>query len=126
MQTDYFTRLLGIQGFVVNKISIGKEAGRRYVILDLKRERPEYVCRGCQQRVAEVKGYRNREGPHLRWWEQLRILRVQQYRVICPRCGVKVEELPFVEKYSRVTRSLAAQVYELGKVMTGALPGMGS
>lgn len=118
MQTDYFTRLLGIQGFVVNRISIGKEGNRSYVILDLDRERQEFTCHGCKQIVTEAIEYRKRVVAHLSLWEHLTYLRVQQYRVVCPRCGLKVEELPFVEKYSRVTVSLGRQVYELCKVMT--------
>ena len=118
MQRDYFTRLLGIQGFVVNRMSLGKEGQRSYVILDLDRERQEFVCSGCRQRIAEAIEYRERVVQHLSLWEHLTYVRVKQYRVNCPRCGLKVEELPFVEKYGRVTKSLGAQVYELCKVMT--------
>ncbi len=38
--------------------------------------------------------------------------------MICPRCGVTTEALPFVAKAARVSTPLAALVAELCKVMT--------
>jgi len=68
--------------------------------------------------VREVIAYRERVVEHLGWWQHISYLRLMQYRVKCPRCGLKVEELSFVDRYSRVTVALAGLVYELCKVMT--------
>ena len=124
MQKDYLTRVLGIQGFAVEKIEIGKEGHRSCVMVELKREQNEFICSGCHEKVREVIPYRERVIQHLSMWEHLSYLRFMQYRVICPRCGLKVEELSFVDRYSRVTVTLANLVYELCKVMTNKAVGI--
>ena len=124
MQKDYLTRILGIQGFVVEKIEIGKEEHRSCVMVDLKREQNEFICSGCHEKVREVIPYRERVIQHLGLWEHISYLRFMQYRVICPRCGLKVEEFSFVDRYSRVTVTLANLVYELCKVMTNKAVGI--
>ena len=124
MQNDCFTELLGIQGFVVKEVTLGQEGRRSCVILDLNRESQEFICSGCGQMVEEAILYRPRMVQHLCLWEHLSYLRLMQYRVNCPRCGLKVEQLPFVGRYSRVTKPLGCLVYELCKVMTNKAVGM--
>lgn len=124
MQKDYLTGLLGIQGFVVEEIKIGKEGHRSCVLMNLKREQKEFVCSGCHQKVQEIIPYRERVIQHLSMWEHISYLRFMQYRVVCPSCGLKVEELAFVDRYSRVTVDLAKLVYELCKVMTNKAAGI--
>lgn len=118
MQNDYFTKLLGIQGFVVQRITIDRQKGRSCAILDLTREAQMFLCGGCGQRAEKAIAYRERVVQHLSLWQHISYLRVMQYRVICPRCGLKVEKLPFIQRYSRVTEALGSLVYELCKVMT--------
>jgi transposase len=55
---------------------------------------------------------------HLLLWQHLTGLRIQQHRVKCPTCGWRLERLPGVDRYHRVTTALAALVPELCKVMT--------
>ena len=68
------------------------------------------VCSGCGQEVAAVHEYTER------WVRELPILDaetrlcVQQRRLACPRCGPKVEKIPFLDRYARYTRRLAASV----------------
>lgn len=124
MQNDCFTKLLRIQGFVVEEVTLEQRGHRSCVILNLNREPQRFVCSGCQQEVEEAILYRQREIQHLGLWEHLSYLRLMQYRVNCPRCGLKVEELPFVGRYSRVTKSLGSLVYELCKVMTNKAVGI--
>jgi transposase len=58
-----------------------------------------------------------------RWVRDLPILGVpthllvQRFRVACPTCGPKVEVLPWLAKYARVTARLAESVARLCKVM---------
>jgi transposase len=124
MHKDYVTRLLGIQGFVVERMTIGTEKGRSCVIVDLRRERQEFMCSGCGERVEEAVEYRQRVVQHLSVWEHLSYLRFKPYRVQCPRCGLKVEKLPFIGRYSHVTVRLGHLVYELCKVMTNKAVGI--
>ncbi len=121
---DYFTRLLGIQGFVVGAVTQDRPGLRSRVILDIQRERPEFICSECRYVSKEGIAYRTREVQHLSCWQHLTVLRFTQYRVNCPHCGLKVEELPFVQRYSRVSVMLGNLVYELCKVMTNKSVGI--
>jgi transposase len=51
-------------------------------------------------------------------WEHVTFPRFTEYRVKCPTCGLKVESLPWVARYARVTVPLASLVAELCKAMT--------
>lgn len=124
MQKDYFTGLLGIQGFVVREATVDRRGDRSCVILDLTRESPRFLCSSCHQETENAIVYRERVVQHLSLWQHLTYLRLMQYRVICPHCGLKVEELPFVQRYSRVTVWLGALIYELCKVMTNKAVGI--
>jgi len=125
MPMDNFTTLLGIPGFKVIEVKQQKRNRRSRAILSLEREPGfEYRCSGCKQAVAEVRTYRTRWVRHLLLWQHVTFLRFQQYRVMCPRCGPKVEALPWMARHERVTTPLAALVAELCKVMTNKAVGM--
>lgn len=71
-------------------------------------------CGQCGRPVRRTKGRMPR-----RQWRDLKIrdrplvLAYSPRRVVCPDCGVRVERVPWAERYSRVTRSLARAVAEL-------------
>ena len=121
---NYFTQLLGIQGFVVEAVTQTRDGGRTRVILDISRERDRFICSACGHVSKEGVKYQERTIRHLMCWQHLTDLRFMQYRVNCPRCGLKVEQLPFVQRYSRVSVMLGNWVYELCKVMTNKAVGM--
>jgi len=54
----------------------------------------------------------------LHLWRYQTILRFKKVKVRCPRCGVKVESLDFLDKYGRITLELSHQISQLCKVMT--------
>lgn len=68
------------------------------------------VCSGCGQAVTQV------HETTKRWIRDLPILdaqtrlRVHRRRVLCPRCGPKLEALPWLGRYQRVTQRLAQSV----------------
>lgn len=121
---DYFTGLLGIQGFVVEAITQERQGLRSRLIVDIKRVQEEFVCSDCGYMSSKGIAYRTREIQHLSCWQHLSYLRFQQYRVDCPHCGLKVETLPFIQRYSRVSTMLGNLVYELCKVMTNKAVGI--
>jgi transposase len=125
MPMDDFTTLLGFPGFKVIDVMRQKRGWRSRVIVSLERERGfRFRCSQCTQEVSEVTAYRKRWIRHLFLWQHATVLRFQQYRVICPRCGLKVESLPWLARYERVTTPLAAMVAELCKVMTNKAVGL--
>lgn len=121
---DYFTRLLGIQGFAVEAVTQDRQGRQSRVILDIKRNQPRFICGECGHVSEDGIEYRERMVQHLSCWQHLSYLRFKQYRVKCPQCGLRVEELPFVQRYSRVSVMLGNLVYELCKVMTNKAVGI--
>lgn len=119
MVFDFLTNLLGIQGFYITKVEPQKERGKTGVMVFMERQKGwRYRCSGCGELAQTAYPYRKRVLQHLRLWQHLSCLEFMEYRVDCPRCGLKVEQLPFVERSAHVSQLLASQVYELCKVMT--------
>ena len=73
-------------------------------------------CGHCGQKVRRTKG---RAKP--RRWRDLKIrklLLVLAYtprRVVCPDCGVRIEQVPWAQRWSRVTKSLGRAVAQLAR-----------
>ena len=78
---------------------------------------PPTVCSGSGQVVTQV------HETTQRWIRDLPILDAQTHllvhrrRVLCPRCGPKLEELSWLGRYQRGTRRLAESVARLCKVL---------
>jgi transposase len=73
-------------------------------------------CGCCGRKVRRTKGRTRR-----RQWRDLKIrtlMLVLVYtprRVVCPDCGVRVEQVPWADRWSRVTKTLARAVAELAR-----------
>jgi transposase len=118
MQLNYLTNLLGMQGYSISDQKIEPRRGQPAVILTLKRTRHDYECGQCHRRFKTAHSSWWLEVQHLMLWQFVTFLRVKHYRVKCPICGVTQEPVPFVSQEARVTRSLAALVVELCKVLS--------
>ncbi|MDI6890829.1 MAG: ISL3 family transposase [Thermodesulfovibrionales bacterium] len=118
-QLDYLTKLLGFQGFYVKDMEIERKDDIERVILELWRAKGgKYICSPCGNELLDKHSSWIQEVRHLHLWRYLTILRFEKVKVRCPRCGVKVESLEFLEKSKRITKELSHQVSELCKVMT--------
>lgn len=118
MRLHYLRKLLGIQGYCIADLKVEPRRGRRCVIVKLKRLRGSHACVECGQRIKKPHSHWWTEIQHLSLWEYPTFLRVEHFRVNCPRCGITTEPIPFAAEGPMVTRSLAALVHELCKVMT--------
>ena len=120
MQPDYITSLLGIQGYKVRNIEpITEKDGASLVKVHLERSRQDYICGRCGGVVSSGYDHTTQELRHLMLWQHRTSICFERYRVNCPDCGVQTEALEFAGvRGPRVTRSLAALVYELCKVTT--------
>ncbi len=120
MQGDCLTELLGFQGYQVTAVeAFGKRPGLSGVRVHLERTGTEYACGECGRAVAEGYDHTWQEVHHLRLWQHHTVVRFPRFRVDCPVCGIRTEAVAFVRvRGPRVTRSLAALVHELCKVMT--------
>ena len=73
-------------------------------------------CGCCGRQVRRTKGRTRR-----RQWRDLKIrhlvlvIAYTPRRVVCPECGVRVEQVPWATRWSRVTKSLARVVAELAR-----------
>ena len=116
-QKDLLTKLLGCQGFYVLDVRIKKENGLEEAVITLGRN-GRYICSECGQEVNSRHSSYIQEVRHLHLWRYLTVLQFEKVKVRCPLCGVKVEKLDFLDKYSRLTKELSHQIGELCKVMS--------
>lgn len=62
-----------------------------------------FTCSECGNKVNETFGGRTQRIRDLGIFENTVYLVIYKFRVKCPKCGVKNQQLPFVERYSRCT-----------------------
>lgn len=84
----------------------------------LPRRRRRMRCSGCGCLVSAVHDFEQRWVRDLPILDARTWLLVWRRRVRCPRCGPKLEELPWLGRYARVTRRLAQSVGRLCHVAT--------
>ena len=106
-------RWLGMKAHRVRQVR--EEPGRLVAEVEaIERCRPRCGC--CGRRVRRTKGRTRR-----RLWRDLKIrhlalvIAYTPRRVVCPDCGVRVERVPWTDRWSRVTRSLSRAVAELSR-----------
>lgn len=121
MSRDEISRVLGgWEGYrvgAVERFEAGVKGPTAQVWIELLAlGRRRMHCSGCGQAVSKVHDHVER------WIQDLPILDAQTHllvwrrRVRCPRCGPKLEALPWLDRYSRVTRRLAQSVGRLCEV----------
>jgi transposase len=73
-------------------------------------------CGHCGRAVRGTKGrLRRREWRDLKLRHVPLVIAYRPRRVVCPDCGVRVEKVPWADRWSRVTKSLARAVAELAR-----------
>ena len=114
----FIRKLLRLKAHKVTAVSMS-DAGMD-VVIDRYGSRLLH-CGVCGRRCRRVHGAPRAE----RSWRDLSmrgrklVLRYRPRRVICPRCGVRVEAVPWAEPWARVTRVLARAVAELARQLSG-------
>lgn len=94
MRDHEFTKILDWPGYRVWKHEIDERTRMLRLWVRRKRGNRVLVCSGCGKRVKEVAEIREREVRDLPWRKYQTFVIVEYYRVKCPRCGLKVEEVP--------------------------------
>ena len=121
MPSDKIIELLGTwEGCrvgTVQRFAAGQKGPTAQVWVDLIREPGPLVCSGCGRTCDKYHDWSDRWVRDLPLLDAETHLCVQRFRVRCPVCGPKVEHLPWLAKWSRVTRRFAESVARLCKVL---------
>ncbi len=115
--TELIGRLGVWEGYSVvraQRYEAGDDGGRPRVWVELEPiAGRRMTCDGCGRRVATVHDVSVRVVRDLPLFDAETYLRMPRRRVACPRCGPKLERLPWLHRYARVTRRLADSVVRL-------------
>lgn len=116
---DIIAQLGSWDGYEVESCWEEQRDGQRWCVVRLRpapgRERE---CSGCGARCAAIHDCEERRVRDLPIFEFPVELIVPRIRVACPNCGAKLEQLSWLEGYSRVTRRLANGAARLCEVMS--------
>lgn len=101
-------RWLGLSGHWVRKV---EEQDDRLVAEVEAVEGRLPRCGGCGKQVRRTKGRtRCRQWRDLKMRHLSLVIRYTPRRVVCPDCGVRVEQVPWADRWSRVTKTLSRAV----------------
>jgi transposase len=117
--TDIIARLGGWQGYELVKASEERRGERLWCVVALTPVRSvRRRCSHCGGEASSIHDCEERCIRDLPIFEVPVELVVPRLRVLCPRCGPRLEHLDWLEPYARVTTRLAASVARLCKVMS--------
>ena len=116
-QSHPMSQLGSWEGYEVKEDRIEVREGRSWCVIELVALAGHLrCCSGCGFRTTGIHDVEERRVRDLPVFEHLVELIVPRIRVQCPQCGPKIERLPWLEAYARVTRRLADSVSRLCKV----------
>src|SRR6202789_4385810 len=103
MDNDW-TKVLGFPGYRVYKHEIDER--RKHVTLWIRRKRGNRIlrCPGCGRRVREIHEVIERAVRDLPCFEYTTTVMVELYRLRCPDCGPKTEQMPQLPSKAPYTR----------------------
>lgn len=110
---------LGVwEGFEMEDLTDELRGDVRWCVIKLRPARPAWhCCSGCGEWLEAVHDVERRRIRDLPIFEVPVELDVPRLRVLCPSCGPRVEVLPWLDPYARVTVRLAMSVARLCKLM---------
>lgn len=118
-QSECIARLGRWDGYDFEGFSEVDRGGTRWCVIRLRpRAGIPRRCSGCGEQVLARHDEQERRVRDLPIFETAVELVVPRVRVACPRCGPKLEDLPWLAPYARATTRLAANVARLCAVMT--------
>ena len=113
------SRLGAWEGYEIESDEDVRRSGLSWCLIRLRCIRSaRHCCSGCGEWVAAVHDLQERRVRDLPIFGMPIELIVPRVRVLCPRCGPKLEQLPWLEPYARVTVRLADSVARLCKLMS--------
>ncbi len=117
--TQCIARIGAWEGYEIDHDEEVCRAGVTWCVIHLRpAKRSSHRCSGCGGWCRSVHDLQTRRVRDLPMFDVPVELVVPRVRVLCPRCGPKLEHLCWLEPYSRVTVRLAQSVARLCKVMS--------
>lgn len=117
--SESIARLGGWVGYGVEDDCLEDRAGVRWCVIRLQPEPGrQRCCDGCGIPVSAVHDVVERRVRDLPIFEHPVELIVPRVRVACPVCGPRLERLPWLDRWARVTTRLATNVARLCAVMS--------
>ena len=112
----HYRKQLGLKVHRVTRVEVTEDS----VVVCIDRLGQRLLrCSVCHRRCRKVHGLgRQREWRDLAFRDLSLRLRYRPRRVDCPRCGVRVEDLPWAEPWARVTRGLSHAVARLARELS--------
>lgn len=96
-----------------------REDGRQLVAAVERFPGRAVVCSGCGRRGSRVHSRRpERQWRDLRVREQELVLVYAPVRVRCRRCGVRVEAVPWADRWQRITKALGLALARLARMLS--------
>lgn len=121
MPQDYCTDVLvGWEGYEVLRVERLEAIGpghRPRVHIEMVRTKATFQCSGCGQEATQVHEIARRCVRDLPILDADTYVWFPRYRVACPACGPKIEAVPWLAPWARVTARLAESVVRLCRVL---------
>ena len=119
MKDSDWTKILRWPGYRVYRGEVNEKAKTLRLWVRRKRGNQVRICSGCGQRVRGIAEVYEREVRDLPWSEYRATVVVELYRVRCPDCGLKteqVEQLPSNAPFSKRFEEAVGQACESAPV----------
>ena len=94
MTESEFTKILDWPGYRVYRHEIDERTRRLRLWVRRKRGNRALICSGCGGRASKIEEVRAREVRDLPWRKYQTTVMVEYYRIRCPKCGLKTEQVP--------------------------------
>ena len=94
MTESEFTKILDWPGYRVYRHEIDERTRRLRLWVRRKRGNRLLICSGCGGKASKIEEVREREVRDLPWRKYQTTVMVEYYRIRCPKCGLKTEEVP--------------------------------
>ena len=115
MRDSDWTKILGWPGYKVYQSEINEQGKALRLWVRRKSGNRKLVCSGCGRRVSEIHEVYEREVRDLSWSAFKTTVVVELYRVRCPDCGIKaeqIEQLPSKARFSKRFEEMIGQACE--------------
>jgi transposase len=121
VHTDLIKQLGGWEGYsvgTVERFEAGAKSAHPEVWIELYPQQQPGICSGCGRTVHQIHDTQERWVRDLPVFDAACWLLVHRRRVCCPQCGPKLETLPWLDRYSRLTTRLTDSVARLCEMAT--------